>query len=63
MGDRIICLHDFVDNPTTRLVPEGEDIVVVRKEALPGEDKLKKKQAAYRWEAWQICTKIEIRYP
>jgi elongator complex protein 1 len=38
--DRILSLHYFADNLTTCLVLEGGDIVVVREEALPGEDKI-----------------------
>jgi elongator complex protein 1 len=38
--DRVLSLHYFADNLTTCLVLEGGDIVVVREEALPGEDKI-----------------------
>lgn len=38
--DRILSLHYFADNLTACLVLEGGDIVVVREEPLPGEDKI-----------------------
>ncbi|KAJ5229601.1 hypothetical protein N7489_010309 [Penicillium chrysogenum] len=38
--DRVLSLHYFADNLTTCLVLEGGDIVVVREEPLPGEDKI-----------------------
>lgn len=38
--DRILSLHYFADTLTACLVLEGGDIVVVREEPLPGEDKI-----------------------
>lgn len=38
--DRVLSLHYFADNLTACLVLEGGDIVVVREEPLPGEDKI-----------------------
>lgn len=38
--DRVLNLHYFADNLTTCLVLEGGDIIVVREEPLPGEDKI-----------------------
>ncbi|KAG0156878.1 hypothetical protein PDIDSM_4060 [Penicillium digitatum] len=38
--DRVLSLHYFADNLTTCLVLAGGDIVVVREEPLPGEDKI-----------------------
>ncbi|CAG7991641.1 unnamed protein product [Penicillium salamii] len=38
--DRILSLHFFADSLTTCLVLEGGDIVVVREEPLPNEDKI-----------------------
>ncbi|KAJ5112266.1 hypothetical protein N7532_000311 [Penicillium argentinense] len=38
--DRILSLHYFADNLTACLVLEGGDIVMVREEPLPGEDKI-----------------------
>ncbi|OQE91889.1 hypothetical protein PENNAL_c0008G02372 [Penicillium nalgiovense] len=38
--DRVLSLHYFADNLTTCLVLEGGDIVVVREEPLPDEDKI-----------------------
>ncbi|KAJ5113385.1 hypothetical protein N7456_001919 [Penicillium angulare] len=38
--DRVLSLHYFADNLTAILVLEGGDIVIVREEPLPGEDKI-----------------------
>ncbi|KKK26749.1 hypothetical protein ARAM_006756, partial [Aspergillus rambellii] len=38
--DRVLSLHYFADNLTACLVLEGGDIVIVREEPLPGEDKI-----------------------
>ena len=38
--DRVISLHHFADNLTTCLVLEGGDIVIVREEPFPGQDKI-----------------------
>lgn len=38
--DRVISLHYFADNLTACLVLEGGDIIIVREEPLPGEDKI-----------------------
>ncbi|KAE8353910.1 IKI3 family-domain-containing protein [Aspergillus coremiiformis] len=38
--DRVLSLHYFSDNLTACLVLEGGDIVIVREEPLPGEDKI-----------------------
>ncbi|PYH95176.1 killer toxin sensitivity protein [Aspergillus ellipticus CBS 707.79] len=38
--DRVLSLHYFADNLTAYLVLEGGDIVIVREEPLPGEDKI-----------------------
>ncbi|KAI9371538.1 IKI3 family-domain-containing protein [Aspergillus egyptiacus] len=38
--DRVLSLHYFADNLTTCLVLEGGDIIIVREEPLPGEDKI-----------------------
>ncbi|KAK1143080.1 putative elongator complex protein 1 [Aspergillus melleus] len=38
--DRVCSLHYFADNLTAYLVLEGGDIVIVREEPLPGEDKI-----------------------
>ncbi|OQE21086.1 hypothetical protein PENSTE_c012G01680 [Penicillium steckii] len=38
--DRILSLHYFADNLTACLVLEGGDIIMVREEPLPGEDKI-----------------------
>ncbi|PYH47499.1 Elongator subunit IKI3 [Aspergillus saccharolyticus JOP 1030-1] len=38
--DRVLSLHYFADNLTACLVLEGGDIIIVREEPLPGEDKI-----------------------
>lgn len=38
--DRVLSLHYFADNLTACLVLEGGDIIVVREEPLPGEDRI-----------------------
>lgn len=38
--DRVLSLHHFADNLTVCLVLEGGDIVVVREEPFPGQDKI-----------------------
>ncbi|KAL2833397.1 IKI3 family-domain-containing protein [Aspergillus cavernicola] len=38
--DRVLSLHYFADNLTACLVLEGGDIITVREEPLPGEDKI-----------------------
>lgn len=38
--DRVLSLHYFADNLTACLVLEGGDIIMVREEPLPGEDKI-----------------------
>ncbi|KAJ5812211.1 hypothetical protein N7474_008512 [Penicillium riverlandense] len=38
--DRVLSLHYFADNLTACLVLEGGDIILVREEPLPGEDKI-----------------------
>lgn len=38
--DRVLSLHYFADNMTACLVLEGGDIIIVREEPLPGEDKI-----------------------
>ncbi|RHZ73514.1 hypothetical protein CDV55_109099 [Aspergillus turcosus] len=38
--DRVLSLHYFADNLTACLVLEGGDIVIVREDPLPGEDKI-----------------------
>lgn len=38
--DRILSLHYFADNLSACLVLEGGDIIIVREEPLPGEDKI-----------------------
>lgn len=38
--DRVLSLHYFADNLTACLVLEGGDIIVVREEPLPGEEKI-----------------------
>lgn len=38
--DRVLSLHYFADNLSACLVLEGGDIIVVREEPLPGEDKI-----------------------
>lgn len=38
--DRVLSLHYFADNLSTCLVLEGGDIIIVREEPLPGEDKI-----------------------
>ncbi|KAJ6135871.1 hypothetical protein N7512_001031 [Penicillium capsulatum] len=38
--DRVLSLHYFADNVSACLVLEGGDIIIVREEPLPGEDKI-----------------------
>ncbi|KAL4889007.1 IKI3 family-domain-containing protein [Aspergillus ambiguus] len=38
--DRVLSLHYFADNLSACLVMEGGDIIIVREEPLPGEDKI-----------------------
>ncbi|KAJ5665766.1 uncharacterized protein N7477_008214 [Penicillium maclennaniae] len=40
MCDRVLSLHYFADNLSACLVLEGGDIIIVREEPLPGEDKI-----------------------